>query len=670
MSGQPTNTQADINRKRNEYLETLNLQESINDMNLQANKTYLLTGQLPPQSQMQDTRTNAEKLADVEKLKSNIADALKPIAESGFSHQIVNKVMNSPLNVDNSLIRFLAQRVDGIVEQLKKLIPYGIAGDDNDLERIVEFIKNMYAEQQGKYQSTKSYLNSTSTMGSSSSRIIGTNDIDSVILGIEDINKNLELIRTGTTNRITPQIRNLTGDIIQTLIDLKNVLPTTDQINLLLDDVNNIDYNNPYDNNAVNLEPNLPPIQPYSRAELEAFYKLIETLPKYSIVMALINKIKQYISSANFQLVQDGLLNLQKLFQGVFSMNTAGLRRMFQNIKNRQQFKQKQSQKMEAMQTRQFITQQTEEARDASRANKVYIVNPANSPVYTRQAPDQAGPQQGQVQQAPVGALPVAQAPQGIERPQGRDDRVLRRMQALENTAQQGWNAGDFHTADAIIQIASGITNINYAGNFNIAPGAGNVQDYLHAFGQIRNDLNMNGIAGYGIRRRGRPRGSGLVKVVVPKVPNFVGFGINEINQKQLNNSIVKIRRNTKTNYMDMPSRRVSKNLQSVLKTIVGGGVPKYDELGRLDDDEKDYLHKLINRSSLDDRLSVPAPSKDQQEKDIHNFEVMKGQIMSGNDSIELVRKFKLLTRKLSKQGLLPKADVDDINDTLTDLGY
>ena len=81
MSGQPTNTQSDINRFRNEYMEALNLQASIDDANLQANKTYILTGQLPPQSQMQDTRTNAEKLKDVELLKQSIASDLSPIGE-------------------------------------------------------------------------------------------------------------------------------------------------------------------------------------------------------------------------------------------------------------------------------------------------------------------------------------------------------------------------------------------------------------------------------------------------------------------------------------------------------------------------------------------------------------------------------------------------------------
>jgi hypothetical protein len=128
-----------------------------------------------------------------------------------------------------------------------------------------------------------------------------------------------------------------------------------------------------------------------------------------------------------------------------------------------------------------------------------------------------------------------------------------------------------------------------------------------------------------------------------------------------------------------MPSKRVSSNLQGILKTISGGGIPNYNDLGKLDEEEKNYLNKLISRSNLTDRISVPAPSKDQQEKDIHNFEVMRGQIMSGNDSQELVKKFKLLIRKLSKQGLLPKADVEgllpkadveELLDILVDLNY
>jgi hypothetical protein len=148
-------SQADLNRKRNEYMEMLDLQDELNDYNLQSNKNYLLTGTLPPSAQVLDTRTNAEKLADIEKLKIETAQNLRPIAEPNLAFSIVNAVINNPLNVDNSLFRFLAQRAESIAEQMKRVMPYGIAGDQNDVERIVEFIKNMYSEQQGKVSINK-----------------------------------------------------------------------------------------------------------------------------------------------------------------------------------------------------------------------------------------------------------------------------------------------------------------------------------------------------------------------------------------------------------------------------------------------------------------------------------------------------------------------------------
>jgi hypothetical protein len=347
---------------------------------------------------------------------------------------------------------------------------------------------------------------------------------------------------------------------------------------------------------------------------MSSFYKLIEKLPKYSIFMSLIDKCNKFINLQDWVSVErslDGLigeLNVMLLPENQPIINS------WANIKDRQSFKEQQAINMQETQTRAFIQNQEREQKDASKATKVYVVNPFNDPVYITN-----------------GALAGLDEQRDIER---NTKRNLARAEAKEGQ----------NSAEDTIQI-------------------GDIQIPVEA-------LNTEG-KGLKKRRRGRPRGSGLVKVPPPpKPPNFVGFGVNEINRKNLEKGILTVRRNTKTNYMDMPSKHISKNIQGVIKTIIGGGVPKYEDLGKLEEDEKEYLHKLVSRSNMSDRLSVPAPSKDQQEKDIHNFEVMRGQIMSGNDSVELVKKFKLLTRKLSKQGLLPKADVDDIIDTLTDLGY
>lgn len=765
MSGQPTKTQADANKFRNEYLETLALQESINDMNLQANKTYLATGQLPPQSQMPDTRTSAEKLADIERLKQDLASNLRPIAEPNFAYQIINKIIDSPMNLDNSLFRFFAQRAPSIVEQIRKLMPYGIAGDINDLERIYDYIKNMYSDQQGKFQSTKSYLNSVGSQ-SSYSRVLSGNDMDLILQGFQEIIKNLNIVQQNIYPPLNGNIYNLTDRILQIIMNLKDVLPTTEQTRLLLQDIENPNFNNPYDDRMARVQ--------YNREDMTAFFKLIEKLPRYNDVMALLTKIKQFISSQNWTTVNDGLTKLLKLFTSVDDIQNRALLNKFRDIKQRQEFKQEVIGNLEAEQTRAFIRQQTEDLRDASRAQKVYIVNPQEDAVWVRGFPtgqeiiqtqsqnvinygkDQLQEETIKKTKNPIQSETIPpqfvlshdellnqknKLKKSFSKDDGLENIKIPNKLNRENIVEHNKLNYDFdkiETYDYINSLdkqqldeltlklklpigigrralaefilaknkydnkKSNINDVNKIMEVLRTSNKGDGSELVQIINSINQKYNLNlpideykfnnfttltrafdelnklgynlgdlGIHGLGIKRsRGRPRGGGIVKVPVPKVPNFIGFGINEINQKQLKNGIVKIRRNTGTNYMDMPSKRVSKNLQGILTTIVGGGVPKFEELTRLDEDEKEYLNKLVSRSNLSDRLTIPAPSKDQQEKDIHNFEVMKGQIMSGNDNVEMVKKFKLLMRKLTKQGLLPKNDVEDIIDTLTDLGY
>jgi hypothetical protein len=68
-------------------------------------------------------------------------------------------------------------------------------------------------------------------------------------------------------------------------------------------------------------------------------------------------------------------------------------------------------------------------------------------------------------------------------------------------------------------------------------------------------------------------------------------------------------------------------------------GVPSFKELTDLNDDERNYLYNVSKKAEILDKLSIPSPSKDQEDKDIHDFQVMKGEILSGNDNKELIKK-------------------------------
>lgn len=611
MSGQPVKNTSQENKFRNEYMSTLALQAEINDMNLQANKNYLMTGQLPAPSQIIDTRTTTEKLEDVEKLKQDIAGSLAPIADPAVAYDITNKILNSPLNVGNSLFRFLAQRIGAIVEELKKLYPYGISYEPTDIHSIVQYISTMYSEQQGKLQSIKSYLNSTQSTSHRNDVVSGDN-IDPIIVGLKNIS--LKINRMG--ERVAPDFEKIFFRAIEVPLTLSRVLPTTDEIKKL---------------NRLVLDEKV-------KDGFYDFFKQLELLPKVSHVNAVINKLDKYIYKGLIEeLTQNelkniiyALVNIEEMFSNVDMTIVVN-----QGLEIKDLVKQDKKNKSKIQHT--DIESVPEIVPDI-------ITNREGFSLDNLRAPTLDG-----FEESKDGYNPRIHTMDEEELRMSNDiHEKIDTLEKLEAKPRSDLN-------DRLIKRYNNMIEKlldDYRTKFN--------RDYEH-------------IVGVGIKpkkRRGRPRGAGIVKVDKP--PNYVGFGINEINRKKLNEkSILTVRRNnSRTNIPDLPSRHVSDNFRNVLNTIVGGGVPKFNDMSRLTEEEQEYLYKLVSKSNLEDRLSVPAPSKDSIEKDFHEFEKMKGEILSGNDSKELVKKFKGLIMKLSRNGYLPKAEVSELLELLTSLSY
>jgi len=152
--------------------------------------------------------------------------------------------------------------------------------------------------------------------------------------------------------------------------------------------------------------------------------------------------------------------------------------------------------------------------------------------------------------------------------------------------------------------------------------------------------------------------------------PRFLPFGRYIINKKQLDNNIVSIKTPSGSNVPSYKSHRVSSGMGIVLRKMVGGGNPTFDEVSALDEEERNYLSRIATASNIEDKFNIPTPNKNEDEKDVNQFEIMRGQIMAGNDSTELVKKFKLLIMKLSKKGLLPQREAKDLLYELVHLGY
>ena len=150
----------------------------------------------------------------------------------------------------------------------------------------------------------------------------------------------------------------------------------------------------------------------------------------------------------------------------------------------------------------------------------------------------------------------------------------------------------------------------------------------------------------------------------------FAPIGRYIINTHRLNKDVIALKRPSGSTLVNFPSEKVSSRLGDVVRLIVGGSIPSYEDFEELDDTERAYLHRIAKESRIIDRLSIPAPNKNELDKEIDDFEKMRGQILAGNDNKDLVKKFKLLLLKLTHKNIIPKTQSREILFELTTLGF
>ena len=79
---------------------------------------------------------------------------------------------------------------------------------------------------------------------------------------------------------------------------------------------------------------------------------------------------------------------------------------------------------------------------------------------------------------------------------------------------------------------------------------------------------------------------------------------------------------------------------------------------------------KIAKSSNLLDRLHIPSPTKEEDDQDINQFEILKGELLCGNDGNETIKKFKVLVMRMMNKGLLPKGQAKEILLDLATMGY
>ena len=179
-----------------------------------------------------------------------------------------------------------------------------------------------------------------------------------------------------------------------------------------------------------------------------------------------------------------------------------------------------------------------------------------------------------------------------------------------------------------------------------------------------------NGIR-YKIKGKGlnKPRIKVDTNAGIMKQHRYIPYGRYVINRHQLNNKDILMIKTMKGGAInDLPTIKVSNSLSNVFQKMIGGKLPSFDDLNDLSADDKTHLHHITKKCDIN--VSVPTPNKDKLQQEMNKFDILKGEILAGNDNKDMVKEFKLMLLVFMNNGRIPRRQGQEILTDLVAMGY
>jgi len=180
--------------------------------------------------------------------------------------------------------------------------------------------------------------------------------------------------------------------------------------------------------------------------------------------------------------------------------------------------------------------------------------------------------------------------------------------------------------------------------------------------------VDANEMTGRGAVKSRKEKFKKKVEFVGEKPKPYISFGKFYLNRHKLNDDILQIKGEGGQN-TNFKTRRISPTLKSVLQSLLENKTPDFSLVSKLTDADKNSLHEALKITKYD-KITIDAPSKTAEEKLVNEFDVLRGSILSGNDSPTAIKRFKLLLVKLMNSKRIPRGEANDILFGLAELGY
>jgi hypothetical protein len=144
------------------------------------------------------------------------------------------------------------------------------------------------------------------------------------------------------------------------------------------------------------------------------------------------------------------------------------------------------------------------------------------------------------------------------------------------------------------------------------------------------------------------------------KPVQYTQFGRYLIHHPKLKQGILQMKTPKGGAIKALPSEYLTPRLKDTMLTLVGNGSPSLEQFDRLTADEKEKLHHITKHSQYE-KVSIPRGHMDKEDQMVHKFTILKGELLAGNNSKQLLKEFKSMLIKFVEDGRIPKRQANEI---------
>jgi hypothetical protein len=205
-----------------------------------------------------------------------------------------------------------------------------------------------------------------------------------------------------------------------------------------------------------------------------------------------------------------------------------------------------------------------------------------------------------------------------------------------------------------------------------------NIKDEFNALFTGQQKRNIKGsagkvtrinVTGSGMKQRRKMIGRGLISEEVTD-HKYLKLGKYKANKEKLLGGKLQIRSENENQVNNVKSQMISKNIRDILLKINKKEIINYSDVDKLTENEKNELYNIGKKLHITELFEIPSTLKNDEEKLKDEFFKLRGSIMAGNNSPEILKKFKMILIKMKNNKMISLSEFNEILNIFLEMDY